>query len=157
MKTIKIAFYKYSKSFFWKLICWKQDNLPWRYARYSHTEIVFEDWQSFSSSEQDWWIRFKKIDFKKENWDFIEIKISEIKYNKILDFCKKQDWNEYNWLWIFFAQICNFNKKWNWDWFCSEIVTRALQEWNILCCENSLFTSPWQLAVLLENSWFYIL
>ncbi len=157
MKTIKIAFYKHSKSFFWKLICWKQDYMPWRYARYSHAEIVFEDWQSFSSSEQDWWVRFKKIEFKKDNWDFIEIKISEIKYNKILDFCKKQDWNEYNWLWIFFAQILNFNKKGNWDWFCSEIVTRALQEWNILCTESALFVSPWKLAILLENNWFCIL
>jgi hypothetical protein len=46
MKKIKIAFYKNSKSIFGHLIRFKQRylmGLPQRYARYSHTEIVFED------------------------------------------------------------------------------------------------------------------
>jgi len=54
MKTIKVAFYKNSKSIFGKLIRWKQEKkYPYRYSRYSHVELVFEDGQAFSSSEVD--------------------------------------------------------------------------------------------------------
>lgn len=152
MKKIKVAFYKNSKSIFGWLIRWKQEKkYPSRYARYSHVELVFEDGQSFSSSEQDWWVRFKDIKFIDYYWDFIELEMNTEKYNNILDFCKRQTWNSYNWFWIFFAQMFNFNLKWNWDWFCSEICSRALQEAWYLCAESSLFMDPGKLAMTLEK------
>ena len=156
MKTIKIWLYKNSKTFFWKLIRWKQRKFSWRYARYTHTELVFEDWLSFSSSEVDGWVRFKEIKFKKKNWDFIDIEISNMDYNRVWGFCNIQEWNSYNWAWIFFAQILNFRKKWDWDWFCSEICWRALQEACILCSYGSLFINPAKLAFLLEEKWYKI-
>jgi len=158
MKIIKIAFYKHSKTIFWKWIRVKQ-RLQWyaeRYARYSHTELVFEDWLFFSSSEVDWWVRFKKIKPKKRNWDFIEIEVSDKHYEDILKFCKSQDWNKYNTLWIVLAQICNLNTKKDNQWFCSEITSRALQEAKMLCPYSSLFINPARLANLLENEWFLI-
>jgi len=157
MKKIKIAFYKHSKSIFGHLIRFKQAfKYENRYARYSHVELVFENWLSFSSSEEDDWVRFKQINHKTKNWDFIEIEISEEKYIKILKFCRRQKGNKYNWFWIFFAQILNMNFKKEWDWFCSEIVSRALQEASFLCPESSLFISPARLAYLLEQKDFII-
>ena len=152
MKTIRVAFYKHSKSIFGKLIRFKQwwvyEN---RYAQYSHTELVFEDWVSFSSSEQDKWVRFKDIKFKKKNWDFIDIEVSNANYEKVYTFCSNQLGNKYNWIWIVFAQIFNLNWKWQWDWFCSEICSRALQEIGMLCPYSSLFIEPAELAEILDK------
>lgn len=152
---MKLAFYKKSKTLFWKAIRLQQriQGLPERYAQYSHVELVFDDWVAFSSSETDGWVRFKHISWKTENWDFIHINLSEKKKKKIYDFCKKQEWNRYNKVGIFFAQILNFNKKRKGTWFCSEIVIRALQEVGMLCTIDSLFTKPWELAMILENDY----
>ena len=153
---LKIWLYKNSKTLFWRLIHWKQEKYPWRYNRYTHIELIFEDWQAFSSSELDKWVRFKQIDFKQENWDFIDIEVSEKKYNKVLEFCESKTWNEYNWYGIIFAQIFNLNWKWNEDYFCSEIVTRVLQEIGLFCTESALFVCPARLAQLLEENWYMI-
>lgn len=155
-RKIRVAFYKNSKTKFGWLIRWKQEkNLESRYARYSHVELVFEDWQSFSSSEVDNGVRFKDIKHKKYNWDFIDIEVSEVKYAKILMWCEWQTWNKYNWWWIFFAQTLNFKRKGMWTWFCSEICTRALQEAWFLAPECALFTNPWELAEALERKYWY--
>ena len=149
---IKIAFYKKSKSLFWRLIV-RQQRLYWfpeRYARYSHVELVDQEWLAFSSSEQDGGCRFKVIDWRQENWDFIDLEITKKQYEKISDFCQRQNGNRYNKVWIFFAQILNFKRKKEWTWFCSEIVTHALQQAWMLCTLNSLFTKPAELAAALE-------
>ena len=159
MKTIKVAFYKKPKPFytFSSLIRFKQSfKFENRYARYSHSELIFEDWFSFSSSETDGGVRFKKIKYKKGNWDTISLKISDSNYNKILSFCEKEVWNKYNFIWIVLAQILNMKFKWNWDWFCSEICARALQEMNEIWPFTTLFINPARLAELLEENWFYI-
>ena len=183
MKKIKIAFYKKSKSLFWKWICLLQ-RLKWmpeRYAKYSHTEIVFfwdtessisdlaylvheenyyhnninnvirKFWLSFSSSEEDSWVRFKLIEWNDSNWDFIEFDLPDSNYYTILEFCKWQNGNKYNKVWILFAQIFNMNIKKPWTWFCSEIVTYALQLSKMLCVRHSLFTKPWELAEDLDK------
>jgi hypothetical protein len=126
--------------------------LPQRYARYSHTEIVFEDWLSFSSSEEDGWVRFKKIKWKPVHWDFLEIEVDEEDYYKMLNFAKKQEGNAYNWFWIFFAQFLwlNWFRKER-DFFCSEIVTKTLQIACYMCFYDSLFISPWKLAYTMED------
>ncbi len=155
MKKIKIAFYKNSKSIFGSLIRFKQRylmNLPKRYARYSHVELIFEDWLFFSSSEEDWWVSFKKINPKSNHWDFLEIEVSNAEYKKILNFCKRNEGNAYNWFWIIFAQILGLNwfRK-TWDYFCSEIVTKAIQNAWYMCYYDSLFISPGELAYIMED------
>lgn len=175
--NIRIAFYKKSRTLFWGLIRFQQRRkwIPERYSRYSHVEIVFmydEKFQgqyrmiddihwvdsidnfglSFSSSEVDGWCRFKAIDWKTEHWDFVDLNVSQSDYAKMLNFCRKQNGNRYWTIAIFFAQVLNFNKKRNGTWFCSEIVTRTLQEMWMLCSMNSLFTKPGELAEELERS-----
>lgn len=149
--------YKNTKTFFWKLIVWKQSK---KYAdsvsKYSHVEVCFEDWNSFSSSETDWGVRFKKIKFKKGNWDFIEVELSDVKYAKIFKFCEKQSWNKYNWLGIVLAQMFNFNYKGENDWFCSEICCSALQQAKLLCWTSSLFVDPAKIVSMLLQKWYKI-
>jgi len=156
-RIIKVRLYKHTTTNFWKLIVFKQRRkYENRYARYSHAELEFENGFSFSSSEQDGWIRYKMIEFTKQNWDYINIEVSEEQYDAVKLFCDRQVWNKYNWYWIVFAMALNINIKRKGDWFCSEIVTRALQEAHILCTESSLFVDPWKLALLLEENWYNI-
>jgi len=152
MKTVRVWLYKKSKTLFWKLIRLKQSMFySKKYSKYSHTEIIFKGWLSFSSSEQDWWVRFKRIDFESDKWDFVDIRVSDKNYFKILSFAKSQVWDWYNYIWILFAQILNFNLKWKEDWFCSEICSRVLEEAGLLPWLNSLFTCPAKLAQELDK------
>lgn len=157
MKTIRVAGYKWAKTLFSKLISFKQRVLWWlskRYARYSHIEIDFWD-VAFSSSEYDWWVRFKKIERKADNWDFITIDVDDKMYNKMLKFAKKNEFKSYNWFGIVFAQVLwlNWFRKRD-SYFCSEIASKILQLWHIsdrICFEDSAFISPWKLMYLLED------
>jgi len=190
---VKVASYKNSKSFFWKVIRIKQRyilKLPKRFARYSHTELVFcytddkdilqkikqieniqkskelfvrknlawyekadldwyfkKYWLWFSSSEEDWWVRFKFIADDKNHWNYKKIKVSKEEYIKMLDFAISQEWNAYNWLWIFWDQALWV--KWfrmKWDWFCCQIVIATLQQIWKLCWINAVDYTPWQTA-----------
>lgn len=155
MKTIKVAFYKNSKTLFGKLIRFKQyylARLPYKYARCSHVELVFENWLWWSSSEVDGGVRFKDITDNKGNWDYIEIKVSEKEYKTVYDFCVSQVGNRYNWVWIFFAQTLNMNITREGDYFCSHACTRALQEIKMLCGVDAIFVNPGRMYQLLDPS-----
>lgn len=154
MSTIRVAFYKNSKTFFGRLIRWKQrylGGLAGRHTQYSHVELVFgNEW--WSSSEYDGGVRFKKIKDDKGRWDYIDIKVSDREYEKVYMWCMKQVGNRYNWLGIFFAQ--GLNTMWflrEGDYFCSDAVTRALQEAHRLCTISSVLVSPARLHSLLEE------
>lgn len=111
----------------------------------------------FSSSEEDGGTRFKNIDPKKENWDFIEIQVSEEEYQKVLNFCISQNNKRYAWFSIFFAQA--LKTKWlikeyphglYKNWYCSQIVLRALQEAGIIPYISALFCNPGTLNMELK-------
>jgi len=179
MKKIKLAFYRNSKSIFGKVIRFQQknfDGLDNRYALYSHVEIVFESFSatkigfsgldilsaiehgiSFSSSEQDGGTRFKVIKWKKSHWDFFDISVTDKQYTDILNFCISQNNKKYNWLGIIFSQ--GLKSKWFVremphgyckDWYCSQIVTRAIQAGKMLAGVSSLFTNPGKLKMELD-------
>ena len=133
---MKIAFFKGKWTFFSFLIRLKTG------SSYSHTELVFSDGLAFSSSEEDWGTRFKKIKFKKRNWDFIELNLSKYKENKILSFCKKENKKSYDWKAIFLAQMFNFHSHKKQSWFCSEICTSALQEVGLIPKISPHMVSP---------------
>ena len=178
---VRVIFYKNSKTKFGELIRFQQrrKGIYGRYAKYSHTEIVFPYYHellneydkiiwihdgtlktkhgiSFSSSEVDGGCRFKCIDYNTNNWDSVEIEVTKEQYLDMLLFCRTQNGNSYGMIGIFFAQILNFDKKRPWTRFCSEIVTRCLQEIWMLCPMNALFTKPWELASELEAKWYII-
>lgn len=175
---MKLLLYKNSKSLFWSLIRLKQRLLGyWQFAQYSHVEICLDDnifypyetytWElegegvvCFSSSEQDGGTRFKRIDLKPQNWDYIELKVSKRKQEKLLERAIEKNRQPYNWFWIFFAQILNINIKRERSWFCSEICTKLLQNIHLsdeLCEESSLFISPARLSqILVEKNKYKI-
>lgn len=188
---VKFVSYKNSKSFFAKLIRFKQryiNKLPKRYSRLSHSETMFPFYQNkkiinrlkklqflnedknelysnnevielwkkrglwFSSSEVDKWTRFKFINDNKWNWEYHEIEVTEKEYIKMLDFSIRQNWNAYNFFWIFFTQVL----KTLWfrrigDRFCSQITLRTAQEICMYAGIDAITVSPWQLAYMLEN------
>ena len=153
---IKVCCYINSKSAFGSVIQKKQswiEWLSWRYSMISHVEILFSNGLSFSSSEEDGGVRFKKIDFKPENWEFIEIDVTPEQEAKIFRWCESKTKNSYNWWGIFFAMWLWFYTTWEDDWFCSQIVTRALQEIWMCCTLSAQMTSPWALVKYLEDQW----
>jgi hypothetical protein len=64
---MKVAFYKGRKRLFNKLVSW------WTRGPYSHCELVFSDGQSASSSFMDGGVRYKRILYNHDHWDFIEL------------------------------------------------------------------------------------
>lgn len=105
-----------------------------------------------SSSEMDGWVRAKTIDDSNGNWDFIHIEVESLELQIILNFLTWELWNKYNKVGIFFAQIFNFNFKKKGQWFCSEIGSYALQTIWMLCVYDSLFMTPWEEAMRLEDA-----
>ena len=156
---LKVVAYINSKTFFWHLIRFKQSwlmGLAGRYSRISHVELVDSQWISFSSSEEDGGVRFKKIDFKPENWEFIEIDTTPEEEEKIRKWCESKTQNNYNWWGIFFAMWLGFYTTGEDDYFCSQIVTRALQEIGECCTLSAQMTSPGQLCKYLEERWLML-
>jgi len=72
MQTLKLAYYVGKGNWIDKLIRWKTGD------RESHVELVFSDGASFSSSPRDNGVRFKKIKFNPEHWEFDEIEVNDI-------------------------------------------------------------------------------
>jgi len=60
-----IALYKAQDHLFNKAVAW------WTKGLYSHTELIFSNGMSGSSSFRDGGVRVKKIAYKPEKWDFI--------------------------------------------------------------------------------------
>ena len=107
----------------------------WEYSKYSHTELVFKYtddiniqsivgglflWMKsyeysqdsfkkynlrFSSSEVDWWTRFKYIEDDKWNWDYHDITVTKEEYLKVLNFCISNNNKKYDYIAIIFSQI----------------------------------------------------
>jgi hypothetical protein len=68
---MKIASYKSIRpglsGIFSRLVRW------WTNSPYSHTELIFSDGKSASSSFIDGGVRFKEISYDNNHWDFIEL------------------------------------------------------------------------------------
>jgi hypothetical protein len=45
----------------------------WTRSPYSHCELIFNDGMAASSSFMDGGVRFKRIDFDPEHWDFVDL------------------------------------------------------------------------------------
>jgi hypothetical protein len=60
-----IALYKAKDHLFNRLTAW------WTKGPYSHTELIFSNGMSGSSSFRDGGVRVKKVIYKPEKWDFI--------------------------------------------------------------------------------------
>jgi hypothetical protein len=107
----------------------------WTRGAYSHVELVFSDGMAASSSTRDGGVRFKRIDFKPDHWDFVEIDGDE---------CNAADWfgerlgAGYDYLGLF-GFVWRPHNGISRRWFCSEAVAAALgipDPWRF--CPNTL-------------------
>lgn len=138
---MKIAFYKGHGNWMDFLIRLKTRGM------YSHTELIFCDGFSFSSSQWDGGTRFKKIKYDDFHWVLIEIPLSNEEEKKIRKFCEQQNNKPYDWKAIILAQIFNFYDQSAGKWFCSEICTKALQQIKLLV--GAFMVSPQKMYEML--------
>jgi len=127
---MKIAFYKWSWNIIDKII------RLWTWQKYSHCELIFPWWDSFSSSAIDWWVRFKRIKFNPDNWDIIQLELWADQVINMLYKAKQESWKWYDYFAIFFNHILDFWAECPNRWFCSEIC------WYLLWIENSYKLTP---------------
>ena len=143
---MKVIFYKGRKTLFSHAIFWfqmwklrkkiKNLNDREKVAQYTHVEAFFDNKVMYSSSERDKGVRGRYMpklsdsDEKSlERWDFVELNLSKEAENTILKWFESKDGLKYDRVGIAFAQVLNTNWFLQEDkWFCSEIVTAALQE-----------------------------
>jgi hypothetical protein len=124
----------------------------WTRGPYSHVELIFSDGMSASASSRDGGVRFKRIDFKPEHWDFIDLSVDEeharASILKQLEhdfdeeaaraFFKEREGLRYDYFGLFgFVWRPGIGKSRR--WFCSEAVAAALkfeEPWRF--CPNTL-------------------
>ena len=140
---MKIAFYKGKGRVLDFLIKLKTN------SKYSHTEIVFSDNLSFSSSHWDKCSRFKKIEYNKNDWDFLELEISKEKEQRIRSFCEKEKGKECKCFKVVIMHVLGLYKKSKNEWFCSQICSAALQNAHIVEGITPYLVNPIDLYELL--------
>lgn len=137
---VKLAFYKAKGTWLDCLV------RRWTRSQYSHVEIVFSDGIWFSASPRENEVRFKWIVPKPGHWDFVDICLFPTEEELLREYCEEQDGKRYDWIGIFLSQIIPLgvhNSRW---WFCSEVVSAALQFIGRLAKMSPQCVSPGTLA-----------
>ena len=126
--TFQAAFYKGTRpgwqGIYSRLVRWIGK------GAYSHCEILFSDGMAASASYIDKGVRFKRIEFNPENWDFIDLPASlEAAAREwfVLHNGARYDWRGN--VWFVIPWITHSKSK----WFCSEALAAALG-----------FAEPWR-------------
>lgn len=130
---MKLAFYKGRRGGFAGLfdaaVRW------WTRGPYSHVELVFDDHLSASASTRDGGVRFKRIDFHPDRWDFVEIGGD---WQAALAWFEAHKGQGYDYAGLF-GFVWRPGNGVNRRWFCSEAVAAALgirDPWRF--CPNAL-------------------
>lgn len=93
-------------------------------GKYSHCELVFSDGLSASATFLDGGVRFKKIDYVPEHWDFIEL--PHFRETDARAWFERHEGKNYDVLGnirFLFWQVAEDKRK----WFCSEAIGEALR------------------------------
>lgn len=95
----------------------------WTRSPYSHCELIFSDDIAASSSYMDGGVRFKKIDFNLDNWDFIDLPVWLEQSAR--DWFTEHEGDDYDVLGniYFIVSLVQDDKD---AWFCSEAMSKAL-------------------------------
>jgi hypothetical protein len=116
----------------------------WTQGPYSHCELIFKDNLSFSARFGEL-VGFKEVEYKEGQWDFVEVGEPT---SELYAFCEEQIGKRYDVLGVlgFVIQIFRTNR---YCWFCSEIVTGALQKKKLLLDVTPCRINPSELGCLL--------
>lgn len=118
---MKVAFYKSTRpglpGIYNRLVRW------WEPGLYSHCELVFGDGVAASSSYMDGGVRFKRIDFDPDRWDFIELP-AHLEHDAYVWFAMHVG-EGYDIIGNF-SFLLDFLRSHTGKWFCSEAVGESL-------------------------------
>lgn len=129
---MKIAFYKGHGRVYDKLVKW------WTKGSYSHVEVLFSDGYSASASSRDGGIRFKKIKYNPERWDFVEVDCPEQEVQLWFTLRAGEKYDYIGLLGFLWRPISGRDKL----WFCSEAIAASLgykDSWRY--CPNTLYST----------------
>ncbi|HEV2612548.1 MAG TPA: hypothetical protein VGU61_19960 [Noviherbaspirillum sp.] len=118
---LRAAFYKGTRpgipGIYNRLVRW------WTRSPYSHCELVFFDGRSASSSFMDGGVRFKKIDFNPDHWDFVDLPLYlEVPARDWFMQHMGQPYDILGNIHFILSPIGHDKRK----WFCSEAMAAAL-------------------------------
>ncbi len=126
---VKIAFYKAKGNWQNKIIRW------WTKSPYSHAELVLPDgktWIGISPFLTSKVSSRENPTFNEDNWDFVELEITEEQYDVILDFYNETKGCKYDWIGMLLSQFLPFRIKRREKWYCSEWIAYALRIANVV-------------------------
>ena len=118
---VTLAFKKDDYSSTAMLIKW------WTKSKYAHVELIMgNSWISSSGSTGG--LHINELKPLKDNWDYIDVEVDD-KLEEVMKFAKSQQGTGYDYVGIF-GIVVNHNIQRKNRWFCSEICTRLLQEFD---------------------------
>lgn len=158
---MRVIFWKGQASFFGTLIRLKTG------SSYTHCELLFSDGTRFGIYglfKSDFYRVDGKIrtpdvisgydgkEWNAENWDCISIDGGD--EEKVRKWCEKHRGLKYDWKGIVFCQVFPWGIESKNKWFCSELVTSALQEGGFPQVKGlkPYQIAPHKLASILENN-----
>lgn len=113
---MKLALYKGNSKFLDRVTA------SWTMGKYSHCEMCFSDGVCASSSRIDGGVRFKTIDFKIGEWDFIELPGDE---SKVRAWFEEHEGDKYDHLGLLGFILRPISGKIGY-WVCGEAIMEAL-------------------------------
>ena len=106
----------------------------WTWGKYTHVELIDDragidkpdNWNWYSASGiTEGVVRMKRVVYIEDHWDVWNI--DDIDTELVVNYFKTQDGKGYDWVGIMFNQFLPLRLHSKDKWFCSEIVTRAIQ------------------------------
>ena len=124
---IRIAFYKGPVNWRTRIVMW------WTGSEYTHAELVLPSGDSLGICPDDaGTARLRKINFRDDHWDFIEIDITKRQLHDIINFFTETHGCRYDWIGMILSHLFPFYLKRDNKWYCSQWIACALTISNVM-------------------------
>ena len=145
---IKVAFFKGKGNWINKIVRW------WTKSPYSHAELVMSDnetWISISPFLTSKLDAIRKESYIIDNWDIIEIDVTQEQHEALLEFYSETKGSSYDWFGMLLSQFFPLKIKRYKRWYCSEWILYALRiscivDWKIIKIFDQSDLSPSKLG-----------
>tara|TARA_R110000772_G_scaffold92928_1_gene190015 strand:- start:357 stop:830 length:474 start_codon:yes stop_codon:yes gene_type:complete len=150
---ISVAFYKGEGNWKNKIIRW------WTKSPYSHAELILPDqktWISISPLKTSKVQSRIRTTYNKDNWDFIELSLTQPQLDVIIEFYDFTEGCEYDWMGMLLSQFLPFHVKRKGKWYCSEWIAYALRisciiDWRLIKIYDRADLSPAKLYEIIST------
>lgn len=124
LQTIKVAFFKGDREArLHRFVRW------WTKSKYSHAEIVLDSDKTWVSISPFLYSKVEKrtgVLADKDNWDFLEIPVTEKQMAALEDFIEETVGDGYDWFGMISSQLLPLIIKGKRRWYCSQWIAHAL-------------------------------